>query len=269
MTMHTNADSNKLLFCYQQNNSFMNLIQEIDNDLTIGKIVAINYRTAEVFKKYGIDFCCKGNRLLSDVCTEKNLNYEAVLDEAMSKLTENEQIGAEQYKEMPIDELALHIERRHHTYVRESIPILMAYLNKINKVHGERHPELNELYIQFENCANELTHHMVKEETILFPAIKQLASAIRDDAAVVKPFFFGTLNNPINMMKHEHSTEGDRFARMAEITNNFTPPEDGCTTYRVAFQKLQEFQNDLFLHIHLENNILFPQALEMEEKIRR
>jgi len=245
----------------------MHLLQEIDNDLTIGKMVSLNFRAAEVFKKYGIDFCCKGNRLLADVCREKNLDFASIENEVLEKMTGTIPIEEDQYQCMPLDDLASHIQNRHHTYVRESIPILLGYLHKINKVHGEKHPELNEVYLQFEACANELTHHMVKEETILFPAIKQLAQANKLGIKNIKPFFFGTLSNPISMMKEEHSTEGDRFFKITALTNNFTAPSDGCTTYEVAFRKLQEFRDDLFLHIHLENNILFPRALALEIEV--
>ena len=186
------------------------------------------------------------------------------LAEVVEKMADTEPIDEDQYQTMPLDKLVAHIQDRHHVYVRENIPVLLGYLHKINKVHGDRHPELNELYVQFESCAFELTHHMFKEETILFPAIMQLVEASETQAGVAKPFFFGTLSNPISMMKDEHSTEGDRFHRMAEITDNYTPPADGCTTYRVAFSKLKDFQDDLFLHIHLENNIVFPRALALE-----
>lgn len=242
----------------------MHSVLELKSDLTIGKIVSLNFRAAEVFKKYGIDFCCKGNRLLSDVCREKKLDFVSIENEILEKIASAIPIDEDRYLSMPLDELVVHIQNRHHTYVRESIPILLGYLHKINKVHGERHPELNEVYLQFEACANELTHHMVKEETILFPAIKQLAQANKLGIKNTKPFFFGTLSNPISMMKDEHSTEGDRFFRITTLTNNFTAPSDGCTTYEVAFRKLHEFRDDLFLHIHLENNILFPGALALE-----
>jgi len=139
-------------------------------------------------------------------------------------------------------------------------------LNHTVPVHGANHPELAEIYNLFGCCASELTHHMIKEESILFPAIAKLALA-RQEGTAMAPFFFGRLSNPIGMMESEHTAEGDRFFRIADLTNNFTPPEDACTTYRVAFQKLEEFQNDLFTHIHLENNILFPKALEMERNL--
>ena len=244
----------------------MNIIQEAETQFTIGKIVANNFRTAEVFKKYGIDFCCKGGRMLSDVCKEKNLDIDAIEKELEEKTTIGDAISEDEYKNMAPDELVEHIVSVHHTYVRESIPPMLAFLHKVNKVHGERHPELAEVYTLFEGCANELTHHMVKEENILFPAIIKLAMAEKSGGSV-SPFFFGGLENPIGMMQQEHTAEGDRFFRIADITSGFTPPEDACTTYRVAYQKLEEFQNNLFTHIHLENNILFPKAIEMERKL--
>ncbi len=244
----------------------MHSAENTESGLTIGKIVAVNFRTAEVFKKYGIDFCCKGNRLLVDVCKEKKLDFAAIEEEVLVVMEALQSIPEDQYKSMPLDELATHIESSHHTYVRQSIPVLLGYLNKINKVHGDRHPELDEIYQLFDGCATELTHHMVKEETILFPAIKKMAEAARNNHTI-PPFFFGSLQNPINMMEQEHTVEGDRLFRIAALSNNFIAPADGCTTYNVAFQKLQEFQNDLFQHIHLENNILFPKSIELEKVV--
>ncbi len=244
----------------------MTIIQETKTQNTIGQMVANNFRTAEVFRKHGIDFCCKGGRLLADICRERNLDMATIELELAEKTAAVTPISEDAYQTMALDALVEHIKSVHHTYIRESIPPMLAFLHKINKVHGERHPELAEIYDLFEGCANELTHHMVKEENILFPAIKKLAAASNSGAAIA-PFYFGQLKNPIGMMEQEHTIEGERFFRIADLTSNFTPPEDACTTYRVAFQKLEEFQNDLFTHIHLENNILFPNALETEKKL--
>lgn len=248
----------------------MNTIQEIQEDAIIGKIVANDYRAAEVFKKYGIDFCCKGNRALKDVCRDKGLDLSQIEIELLEKTTSHDAIPENVYESMELGELAIHIENTHHNYIRESIPVLLSYLTKINKVHGSRHPELCEVYQLFYDSANELTHHMVKEENIVFPAIRELVQANRQGTTIKEnTFFFGSLNNPIKMMEAEHSVEGDRFAQIVELTNNYTPPQDACTTYRVAFQKLNEFMDDLHTHIHLENNILFPKALELEKQLTK
>lgn len=247
----------------------MNIETATEAGVTIGSIVAGNYRTADVFKKYGIDFCCKGGRLLEDVCREKKLDYAAVEREVMEKMGNTIPIEEDSYRSMQLDDLAAHIEQVHHKYVRDNIQVLLSYLHKINSVHGARHPELTEIYELFEGCTHELTQHMVKEETVLFPAIKKLAAAFRNGTAGIKPFFFGPLSNPIGVMEDEHVAEGERFFRIAELSSNFSTPPDGCTTYEVAYRKLKEFQDDLFLHIHLENNILFPKAIEMEQSMMK
>jgi len=246
----------------------MNVEIVTEGGTTIGSIVAGNYRTADVFKKYSIDFCCKGGRRLEDVCKEKNLDFSAIEQEVTEKMENTIPIAEDSYRSMELDELAAHIEQVHHKYVRDNIQVLMSYLHKINSVHGARHPELTEIFELFEGCAHELTMHMVKEETVLFPAIKKLATESRLGKTSIKPFFFGSLSNPIGMMEDEHVAEGERFFRIAELSDNFTAPADGCTTYQVAYRKLKEFQDDLFLHIHLENNILFPKAIEMEQSMQ-
>jgi len=245
----------------------MEILIEQEVPTTIGQIVAGNFRTAEVFRKYNIDFCCKGHRKLSDVCKEKQLDQDAIERELAEKVARSANASDLEFARMPLDDLADLIVQEYHSYVRENIPTLLAYLTKVNKVHGNNHPELNEILILFIGCGEELTHHMLKEEAILFPAIKKLAEAERLKNGLSKPFFFGTLSNPIDAMKQEHTTEGDRAARLTELTANFTPPEDACTTYRVSYQKLHEFINELYTHIHLENNILFPRAVELEKKI--
>ncbi len=247
----------------------MNIKALTDDVTTIGHIVARNYRTADVFKKYGIDFCCKGGRLLEEVCKEKNLNLATIENELIEKMAVVTPVIEDVYQSMQLDELTTHIENVHHNYVRDNITVLMGYLHKINSVHGPKHPELNEIYQLFEDCGHELLQHMIKEETILFPAIRKIVSATKNGTKNIKPFFFGSLSNPIGMMENEHTKEGERFFKIAELSSGFTAPEDGCATYLVAFQKLKEFQNDLFQHIHLENNILFPGALKMEEALSR
>jgi regulator of cell morphogenesis and NO signaling len=245
----------------------MKLLQEETTQNTIGQMVAQNYRTAEVFKKHGIDFCCKGGRMLADVCKEKHLDLATIEMELSEKQLQGQSFTDTEMNELGLDMLIVHIIDHHHTYVKDSIDVMLQFLAKIQKVHGQRHPELEELYYLFEGCAKELTSHMIKEEHILFPAILKLVEAKTNNNKLHQQFMFGSLQNPINMMRDEHTTEGDRFFRIAEITNNFTPPEDACTTYKVAFKKLEEFQNDLFRHIHLENNILFPKAIALEESL--
>jgi regulator of cell morphogenesis and NO signaling len=150
--------------------------------------------------------------------------------------------------------------------VEEKLPILKQYLHKLCQVHGERHPELFEINEEFSQSAGELAAHMKKEEFILFPHIRKMVMTRKDKTQLDVPNF-GTVQNPVQMMMDEHTTEGDRFEKIAMLSNKYTPPADGCNTYRVTYALLNEFEEDLHLHIHLENNILFPKAIEMEREL--
>ena len=231
---------------------------------TIGSFVANDYRTATVFQKYGIDFCCKGGRTLDEVCESKNINKDLIRSELDNAIKQAD--STTDFQSWPIDLLADYIEKKHHRYVEETSKSLKHFLDKLCKVHGNRHPELFEINQEFNASAIELAAHMKKEESILFPFIRKMVASQHSGEPMPKPGF-GTVENPIEMMKHEHSVEGERFEKIAELSNQYAAPDDGCTTYRVAFALLKEFEQDLHLHIHLENNILFPKATEMEKVI--
>ncbi len=233
----------------------------VHQNQTIGEIVAQDYRTASVFQSHGIDFCCKGGRTISEACENKNLAATKLVQELHDATTSSEAPAAD-YRTWPLDLLVDYVEKKHHRYVEAKLPELTQYLSKLCKVHGERHPELLEIREEFEHVTNELTFHMQKEEKILFPFVRQLATEKLPD----RPSF-GTVENPIRMMMEEHLLEGDRFAKISALSNQYTAPEDGCTTYRVAYSLLQEFENDLHMHIHLENNIMFPRAIELEKHL--
>lgn len=229
----------------------------------VGRIVADNFRTAKVFTEYGIDFCCKGGVKLSDACEMRGLDTEKVIEELLQVF---QTADSSDYLGMGMGELVDHIIKVHHKYVEDTIPALKFYLDKINRVHGDRHPELEEVKNQFFAAADALTVHMKKEEFILFPYIKAMEEAIKNDFPLSAPHF-GHIDNPIAMMEEEHDTEGERFRKISALTNKYNPPADACQTYRVAFAMLEEFENDLHTHIHLENNILFPVAQQVFEKI--
>lgn len=237
---------------------------EITTSPTIGSFVAKDYRAATVFQKYGIDFCCKGGRTVEEVCENKNLNADKLLAE-LNEATKASGSQTIDYQSWPLDLLADYIEKKHHRYIEQTTPAIKQFLDKLCKVHGERHPELFDIKQEFNASAGELAAHMKKEELILFPIIRKMANAQYTGEPMPTPGF-GSVQNPIEMMEHEHSVEGERFEKIASLSSNYTAPEDGCTTYRVAFAMLKDFENDLHLHIHLENNILFPKAIEMEER---
>lgn len=226
----------------------------------VGNLVAEDYRTASVFKQYGIDFCCNGHRSIGDACTSAGVNEVSVID-ALQKLATNNSNTQTDYNHWPLDLLADYIEKKHHRYVRTKIEEITPFLQKIAKVHGDRHPELLEVEQLFQDSADELMMHMHKEEKILFPYIRQM---IANNGQAGKPGF-GSIQNPIRVMMHEHDNEGERFRKIAALTQNYQPPADACTTYNVSLAMLKEFEDDLHLHIHLENNILFPKSIAMEQ----
>ena len=234
----------------------------LTQEKTIGDFVAENFRTAEVFKKYHIDFCCKGGRTVEEACDNKKVSPQQIyqeLEEIANRKSEDIDFNS-----WPLDLLADYVEKTHHKYVEEKSAMLIPYLNKLCKVHGERHPELFEINELFIGSAQDLAAHMKKEELILFPFIKQMVEAKKNGEPLPAPRF-GTVENPVAMMKHEHEAEGERFVKIAELTNNYEFPDDACGTYQVTYRMLEDFQNDLHKHIHLENNILFPKAIAMEK----
>lgn len=231
---------------------------------TIGQMVADDYRIAQVFKNHKIDFCCKGNRSIEEVSEKYDLDVNVLLGEIEEVQLQNNNDNAD-FKSWPLDLLADYIEKKHHRYVEGKIPVLKQYLAKLFKVHGERHSELFEINEHFKASAGELAMHMKKEELVLFPWVRKMVKAERQSEPLDSPHF-GTVKNPISMMMQEHENEGERFRLIAGLSNDYTPPSDACSTYRVAFSLLKEFEEDLHRHIHLENNILFPKAEILEQK---
>ncbi|MFD2907904.1 iron-sulfur cluster repair di-iron protein [Flavobacterium ardleyense] len=236
----------------------------IQEDQIIGELVANDYRTASVFKKYNIDFCCQGNRTINDACEAKEIDGKLVVAD-LNALLQSQEAGSIDYQSWPLDLLAEYIEKKHHRYVEEKTLEIKPYLEKIARVHGGRHPELLEINEHFNATAGELAMHMKKEELMVFPFIKKMVKAKEEGTKVAAPNF-ESIQFPIQAMMNEHTNEGDRFRLIEELSNNYTTPEDGCNTYKVTFALLKEFEQDLHLHIHLENNILFPKAIELEKE---
>ncbi len=230
---------------------------------TVREIVAEDFRTAAVFDKFGIDFCCGGNRPLGQVCQERGVavaDVAAALDAASATPPAPE---LPRFNTWDPPALVSYIVANHHMYVKTAIPPLLEHTKKIASVHGERHPELAEVAATFAAVADEMHSHMFKEERILFPFIVAMAEAVASGRPV-PPAPFGTVENPIRMMEHEHESAGGAMARIRTITGDYQPPADGCSTYRVTLEELKAFENDLHRHVHLENNILFPKALALE-----
>lgn len=232
---------------------------------TIGELVTKDLRRARVMRKYKIDFCCGGKKTLEQVCNEKKIDSDTIERELVSVTTDprTTEGNADQWE---ADFLADYIVNVHHTYVKQAMPVLLEWANKVALKHGERCPEVIEVNRLFNEAAAELSLHMMKEENILFPYVKQLCASKRA-ASTGNQSPFGGVINPINVMEKKHELVGEIFMKLEKLTNNFNPPMDACNTHRALYANLLDFENDLFLHIHLENNILFPKAVELEREL--
>jgi len=230
-------------------------------ETTVGDIVAEDFRTAAVFEEFGIDFCCGGRHTLAEACHERNTDPEAV----MSALTRSCSVPgiAPRFDEWSLDTLIGYIVGSHHAFVRQALPTLVAHTRKLAAVHGRQHPELHEVERLTRHVAGEMASHMITEEQILFPYIAALAESVERGAAAPNAPF-GSIESPIAMMEQEHEDAGAAMAAIRTLTGGYVPPEDGCTTYRVALQELEAFERDLHTHVYIENNILFPKARRLQ-----
>jgi regulator of cell morphogenesis and NO signaling len=226
---------------------------------TLAQIVNENHQAAQLFEKYGLDFCCKGKRPLEIACNEKNLTASDIAAE-LEILLNNKVKAVIDFNEMSLTELATYIVSTHHQYVKRESPQILAYLHKIASKHGDRHPELADIYENFLALKQELDQHMFKEENILFPRISEIEKASTEKNSHINMNYLAA---PVSVMEHEHDSAGNFLREIRDLTNEFNPPVDACTTYRLAFALLQAFELDLHQHIHLENNILFPKAIEL------
>lgn len=233
----------------------------IDTMKTVREVAVEFPGATRIFEKLGIDYCCGGGKALDEACLAAGVSADdviALLEEAGSTAAE-----ARDWNAAPLSELVAHIVTRHHGFTREELVRVSNLLAKVCSVHGENHPELHRLHTVFQELKHELTSHMLKEEQVLFPYIENLETAVRRGEPVPTPFF-GTVRNPVRMMMQEHDDAGQALRDLREVSSNYQVPADGCITFRTLYQALEEFERDLHQHIHLENNILFPRAAELE-----
>ena len=233
-------------------------------DKTIRDLAQEFAGAARVFEKFGIDYCCGGKRGLEEACHEANVSVEQVMDaleaaEYVACLS----AAVRDWEKEPLAELIVHIRDTHHKYTRNEIVRLNALLEKVVSVHGKNHPELNNLRAVFHGLAQELSLHMMKEEKILFPYIVRLEEAVIQKEPIL-PSPFGSVQNPVAMMEHEHEDALEELRGLRELSANFTAPADACVSHRALYQALSELAADLCQHIHLENDFLFPRAVAME-----
>jgi len=232
---------------------------------TVRELVLENVVATRVFEKLGIDYCCGGNQTLELACHAANISVDQVLkslEEAQHSSPANSK--DRNWQTEPLGDLVSHITTTHHKYTRNEIARLGPLFAKVCSVHGNNHPELLQLRDIFAALSQELTVHLMKEEMVLFPYIVRMEEAVMEKTPILPPPF-GTVENPVAMMEHEHDSAGRALHALREISQGYTAPADACISYQTLYKALAELEADLHEHIHLENNILFPRAVEMEK----
>lgn len=236
-----------------------------NTETRVNEIALSNPGARRVLEDAGVDYCCGGGKSLQDAC----LHAGVTADEILKRLRQNSELAGPadaEWTSASLADLTRHIRERHHQYVRDSIPRVRALLAKIREKHGEKHREIEEIEKLFGDVAREMTAHMQKEEQILFPYIDAMERSARGNVSLEPPFF-QTVQNPIRAMMKEHDSAGDLVKRIRRASNEYKAPADACTSYQATYQELRQFEEDLHLHVHLENNILFPRAVELEAAV--
>ncbi len=234
----------------------------INIHMQVGHLVADRPERSRVFERYEIDYCCSGKRSLEDACRDRGLDPAAVLAELQTVDADATQEGVIP-ADMTMTELADHIEATHHVYLREELPRLQGLVDKVMTAHGKRYPWLEGVQSTYRDLVAELNPHMLKEEQILFPMIREL-----DSATVAPSLHCGSVSNPIGVMEHEHANAGAALRRLRELTSGFEVPEGGCDSFRAMVDGLRQLEADTHAHIHKENNVLFVRAAEAEGELR-
>lgn len=229
---------------------------------TVREIALELPQTIRVFEEFKIDYCCGGRKLLSDACEKAGVDPVKVMAR-IEALPEAETSRDDGKDKSSLPELMDHIVDKHHVFTRDELANLTPLMEKVARVHGDNHPEIIELKSVFEEMTDDLVPHMMKEETVLFPYIDRMARNIEKGLLPPIPPF-GTVGHPIQMMSLEHEAVGDLLAKMRQLTNDYVTPPDACPSFTGLYYRLAELERDLHVHIHLENNVLFPNAVEME-----
>ena len=238
---------------------------DFNNDSRVKEVALSNPGARRILEDAGVDYCCGGGKSLQEACLHADVSAEEILQ----RLRQNsELVGPEEteWTSAPLADLTRHIRERHHRYVREAIPRVRALLTKVRETHGAKRREIEEIEKLFGDVAHEMLMHMQKEEQILFPYIDALERSANGNGPIEPPFF-QTVRNPIHAMMKEHDAARDLVKQIRTASGEYAVPEDACTSYKAAYQELREFEADLHQHVHLENNILFPRAVELEAAV--
>ena len=229
---------------------------------SVGRIVTQNIGAAKILDRYGIDFCCRGSKSLVEACQEKNIKVDDLLAE-LTSIKQNDKEPSPDFDAMRLDDLTHYIKNFHHKYTSESILFIKTHMSKLILVHGNNHPDLDLIKMLIDDISDHLTVHMMREELMLFPYIQKIVRVGKDAAGRA---VFGPVEKPISALMDDHEVEGERFRRLQDLTNHYTAPPDACNTFKATYAAMKELETDLHIHIHLENNILFPKALALEKE---
>lgn len=228
----------------------------------VGEIATANPRAKRVLEDAGLDYCCGGEKSLHDACMHTNVSSEEIL----KRLQENsKQTGPDEanWASASLSDLTQHIREKHHRYVRDVIPRVRALLERVKAKHGQNHPEIAGIEERFIGLGQEMYSHMQKEEQILFPYIEALERSANGNGTLEPPFF-QTVRNPVHTMMQEHDSAGEALRAMRKLSTEYHAPAEACESYRELYRSLEEFEADMHTLVHLENNILFPRAVELE-----
>ncbi len=235
---------------------------------TIREIALETPETTRVFEEFKIDYCCGGKKSIEEACAAAGIDPEVVAARIELAISDHSTRGrANDMENRSASELIDHIIAKHHIYTATEIERLTPLMEKVCSRHGQQHPDLFELQAVFLALADSLLPHMKKEEMVLFPYVQSLAS-VSSGTGTASPPHFGTVENPIRMMMVDHEADGVRLRQMRETSNDYTLPAEACPSFTALYAGLEDLEKDLHRHIHLENNVLFPAAVELERKVQ-
>lgn len=232
------------------------------NANSIGELAVAMPEAIPVLERLGIDYCCHGEQSVQKACNGVGITADELLD--MIAAAGKAPVAPHAWENEPLFALIRYIVNTHHVYTRNAVQALQQLAARVRAEHGEGHPELMVVERLAAELTTELIPHMLKEEQVLFPFVEKLEDAVQENHEAPMPFF-GTVQNPIRMMMLEHETASEKLVELRELTMDYTVPDDACMSYKALFARFIELENDLHRHIHLENNILFPRALRLEE----
>ena len=240
----------------------------ITTDMTVRDLAMQLPQSTRLFEKLKIDYCCGGNKSLAQACASAGVNVDNVMEMLAGVTSSSPDEGVLDFQNVSLTDLISHIVNTHHFFTKSELDRLQLLADKVLAAHGCNHPELVHLGELLTRLSADLKPHMFKEELILFPYIMAMTAAA-DQNSVVPVAPFGTVNNPIRMMMREHDTAGEILRELRSLTSDYKVPGDACPSYQTLYQALENFETDLHQHIHLENNILFPKAIDLENGLNR